>query len=91
MQTNNYPILMRMTRDVGRILDSFRTSLTPRLVEALISTKDWVRASLEPIIIEENLQSLENMEGEMQDLTLEQPIIVIDEKNEVLDTTHELP
>ncbi|KAL4296908.1 hypothetical protein GQ457_12G011290 [Hibiscus cannabinus] len=107
MQTNNYPILMRMARDVlaipvstvasesafstgGRILDSFRTSLTPRLVEALICTQDWVRASHYPIIIEENLLSLENMEEEMQDLTLEQPTIVIDETNEVLDTTHEL-
>ncbi|KAL4387370.1 hypothetical protein GQ457_09G017050 [Hibiscus cannabinus] len=107
MQTNNYPILMRLARDVlaipvstvasesafstgGRVLASFRTSLTPRLVEALICTQDWVRASHDPIIIEENLLSLENMEEEMQDLTLEQPTIVIDETNEVLDTTHEL-
>ncbi|KAL4347748.1 hypothetical protein GQ457_17G009730 [Hibiscus cannabinus] len=53
MQTNNYPILTRMTRNVltipvstiasesafstgGRVLDSFGTSLTPKLVESLI-------------------------------------------------------
>ncbi|KAL4325049.1 hypothetical protein GQ457_11G023860 [Hibiscus cannabinus] len=57
MQTMNYPILMRMARDVlailisivasesafyigGCVLDFFRTSLTPRLVEALICTQD---------------------------------------------------
>ncbi|KAK8477274.1 hypothetical protein V6N11_045017 [Hibiscus sabdariffa] len=54
-----------------------------RLVEALVCTQDWIRASHDPIIIEENLLALENMEEEMQDLTLEQPTIIIDETNEV--------
>ncbi|KAK8510038.1 hypothetical protein V6N12_035361 [Hibiscus sabdariffa] len=45
--------------------------------------KNWIRASHDPIIIEENLLALENMEEEMQDLTLEQPTIIIDETNEV--------
>ncbi|KAL4353039.1 hypothetical protein GQ457_06G008360 [Hibiscus cannabinus] len=106
-QTNNYLILMRISRDVlaipvsnvasesafrtgGRVLDSFRTSLTPRLVEALICTQDWVCAPHDPIIIEENLLSLENMDVDMQDLTLEKLTILIDETNEVLDSTHEL-
>ncbi|KAL4310715.1 hypothetical protein GQ457_01G026340 [Hibiscus cannabinus] len=79
MQTMNYPILMRMARDVlaipvstiasesafstgGRVLDSFRTSLTPRLVEALICTQDWIRASHDTIMIEESLLALENIE-----------------------------
>ncbi|KAL4282107.1 hypothetical protein GQ457_03G007700 [Hibiscus cannabinus] len=100
VQTNNYPILMSMARDIlaipvstvasesafstgGRVLDSFRTSLTPRLVEALVCTQDWIRASHDPIMIEESLLALENMEEEMQDLTLEQPTIIIDETSEV--------
>ncbi|KAL4290103.1 hypothetical protein GQ457_14G015540 [Hibiscus cannabinus] len=79
MQTMNYPILMRIARDIltipgctvasesafstgGRVLDSFRTSLTPRLVEALICTQDWIRASHNTIMVEENLLALENME-----------------------------
>ncbi|KAL4279666.1 hypothetical protein GQ457_03G011730 [Hibiscus cannabinus] len=79
MQTNNYLILLRMSRDVleipvsivasefsfstgGCVIDSFHTFLTPRLVEALICTQDWVRASHYPIIIDDNLLSLENME-----------------------------
>ncbi|KAL4290133.1 hypothetical protein GQ457_14G014970 [Hibiscus cannabinus] len=79
MQTMNYPILMRMARDVlaipvstvasesafstgGRVLDSFRTSLTPRFVEALTCTQDWIRASHNTIVVEENFLALENME-----------------------------
>ncbi|KAK9040451.1 hypothetical protein V6N11_015610 [Hibiscus sabdariffa] len=56
---------------------------TTELVEALVCTQDWISASHDPIIIEENLLALENMEEEMQDLTLEQPTIIIDETNEV--------
>ncbi|KAK8973439.1 hypothetical protein V6N11_064683 [Hibiscus sabdariffa] len=44
---------------------------------------DWIRASHDPIMIEESLLALENMEEEMQDLTLEQPTIIIDETSEV--------
>ncbi|KAL4362084.1 hypothetical protein GQ457_04G026780 [Hibiscus cannabinus] len=79
MQTMNYPILMRVARDVlsipvstvasesafstgGRVLDSFRTSLTPRLVEALICTQDWIHAYHNTIVVEKNLLTLKNME-----------------------------
>ncbi|KAH1097293.1 hypothetical protein J1N35_014214 [Gossypium stocksii] len=58
-----------------------------RLVEALICTQDWIRAFHDPIIIEERLLALENMEEEIQDLTLEQPTIIIDETKEVSDIT----
>ena len=27
----------------GRVLDSFRSSLTPKIVEALVCTQDWLR------------------------------------------------
>ncbi|KAK9018642.1 hypothetical protein V6N11_001612 [Hibiscus sabdariffa] len=62
-----------------------------RLVEALICTQDWIRASHNTIVAEENLLALENMEEEMQDLVSEQPTIIIDETNEVPDVTYEEP
>ncbi|KAL4284773.1 hypothetical protein GQ457_16G007020 [Hibiscus cannabinus] len=46
----------------GRVLDSFRTSLTPKMVEALVCTQDWLRTSRSPLIIEENLLALEELE-----------------------------
>ncbi|KAE8702536.1 hypothetical protein F3Y22_tig00110482pilonHSYRG00275 [Hibiscus syriacus] len=55
------------------------------LVDALICTQDWIHTSHEPIMIEESLQALENMEEEMKDLTLEQPTIIIDETSKVLE------
>ncbi|KAE8719029.1 hypothetical protein F3Y22_tig00109980pilonHSYRG00095 [Hibiscus syriacus] len=73
----------------GRVLDSFRTSLTPRLVEALICTQDWIRDSHNTIMVEESLLALEKIEEEMQDLTSEQPTIIIDETSEVPDVTYE--
>lgn len=36
----------------GRVLDPFRSSLTPRIVEALVCTHDWLRLSNQPIQIE---------------------------------------
>ena len=38
----------------GRVLDSFQTSLTPRMVEALICAQDWLHKSHGPLIMEEN-------------------------------------
>ncbi|KAL4313239.1 hypothetical protein GQ457_01G027380 [Hibiscus cannabinus] len=46
----------------GRVLDSFRTSLTPRIAEALICSQDWLRQSQGPLILEENLLELEELE-----------------------------
>jgi hAT family protein len=46
----------------GRVLDQFRTSLTPRMVEALICCQDWIRSSQGPICIEESLLELESIE-----------------------------
>jgi hypothetical protein len=46
----------------GRVLDSFRTSLTPRMVEALICTQDWLRKCHGPLIVEECLLELEALE-----------------------------
>jgi len=45
----------------GRILDDFRTSLTPFMVEALVCAQGWLwRAT--PIDIQENMEELEMME-----------------------------
>lgn len=64
----------------GRVLDCFRTSLTPRMVEALVCTQDWVRDCHEPINVEDILLELEKLEEEgLKDLIGEQPTIIIDE------------
>jgi hypothetical protein len=45
----------------GRILDDFRISLTPFMLEALVCTQDWLRWSV-PVDIEENIEELTMME-----------------------------
>ncbi|KAA8523504.1 hypothetical protein F0562_009927 [Nyssa sinensis] len=45
-----------------RILDQFHGSLTPKIVECLICTQDWLRASPLPIEVEERLEELEDLE-----------------------------
>ncbi|KAL4592656.1 hypothetical protein LXL04_005659 [Taraxacum kok-saghyz] len=64
----------------GRVLDSFRTSLTPRMVEALVCTQDWVRDCHDSINVDDILLELEKLEEEgLKDLTVDQPTIIIDE------------
>ncbi|XP_031108518.1 zinc finger BED domain-containing protein RICESLEEPER 2-like [Ipomoea triloba] len=48
----------------GRVLDCFRSSLTPKIVEALVCTQDWLRLPNTPLSIEENLEELERFEKE---------------------------
>ncbi|CAO2144646.1 unnamed protein product, partial [Urochloa humidicola] len=45
----------------GRILDDFRSSLTPFMVEALICTQDWMRRAA-PITNEEDTEELAKLE-----------------------------
>jgi hypothetical protein len=45
----------------GRILDDFRSSLTPFMMEALICTQDWLRRTT-PINLEENTEQLTKLE-----------------------------
>jgi hypothetical protein len=47
----------------GRVLDSFRSSLTPKIVEALICTQDWLRSSPNLLDVEEKLEELESLES----------------------------
>ena len=44
------------------MLDSFRSSLTPKIVEALICSADWMRLSSSPVSIEESLDEVEKFE-----------------------------
>ncbi|CAO2146761.1 unnamed protein product, partial [Urochloa humidicola] len=44
-----------------RILDDFRSSLTPFMVEALICTQDWMRRAA-PITNEEDTEELAKLE-----------------------------
>lgn len=46
----------------SRILDQYRSCLTPEMVEALVLTQDWLRASLRS----EAIKTLENLEAENQ-------------------------
>ena len=48
----------------GRVLDCFRTALTPRMVEALVCAQDWLRASHSSISIDDTLLEIEKMEAE---------------------------
>ncbi|XP_077243150.1 zinc finger BED domain-containing protein RICESLEEPER 2-like isoform X2 [Tasmannia lanceolata] len=46
-----------------QVLDQFRSSLTPKLVECLICTKDWLTSSSTPIEVEESLEEFEEVES----------------------------
>ncbi|KAL3529963.1 hypothetical protein ACH5RR_009285 [Cinchona calisaya] len=50
----------------GRILDSFRTSLTPKIVEAIMCARDWLRSPDSPVAVKEDLHLLENIENGVQ-------------------------
>lgn len=46
----------------GRVLDRFRSSLTPKMVECLICAQDWLKNPSKEVDIEETLEELEEME-----------------------------
>lgn len=46
-----------------RVLDPFRSSLTPRIVQALIYTQDWLQPSDFKVTVEEELDDLEVFES----------------------------
>ncbi|KAH0725540.1 hypothetical protein KY284_001405 [Solanum tuberosum] len=45
----------------GHILDSFWSSLTPKLIQALVCLQDWHQSEPQPISIEEDLDFLEQL------------------------------
>ena len=46
----------------GRVLDVFRSSLTPKIIEALICAQDWLRRQNQTVSVEETLDDLESFE-----------------------------
>ncbi|XP_070035978.1 zinc finger BED domain-containing protein RICESLEEPER 2-like [Nicotiana tomentosiformis] len=50
----------------GRILDSFRSSLTPKCMQALVCVQYWLREEKNPISVEENWEYLEELEFDME-------------------------
>ncbi|CAD6259402.1 unnamed protein product [Miscanthus lutarioriparius] len=53
----------------GRVLDDFRSSLTPPMVERLICASDWIRGS-NIVSVEENEEELYKLEEELGALTI---------------------
>ncbi|XP_070017040.1 uncharacterized protein [Nicotiana sylvestris] len=51
----------------GRLLDPFRSSLTPKLVQALVCLQDWLRNEnlKQPISVEEDLDKIEQLEQDL--------------------------
>nr|XP_043609582.1 zinc finger BED domain-containing protein RICESLEEPER 2-like [Erigeron canadensis] len=49
----------------GRVLNAFRSSLTPAIVECLICTQDWLRSTAMPVDVAENWEELIQVEEEL--------------------------
>ena len=47
----------------GRVLDQFRSSLTPKIVECLICTQDWIRGAPLPIDMNMDFDDMEELES----------------------------
>ncbi|KAM3234190.1 hypothetical protein P3L10_019549 [Capsicum annuum] len=54
----------------GRILDSFRSSLTPKLVQTLVCLQDWIRSESQPLSIEEDIDVLKKLEQELANTSI---------------------
>ncbi|KAM3289876.1 hypothetical protein P3S67_018165 [Capsicum chacoense] len=54
----------------GHILDSFRSSLIPKLMQTLLYLQDWIQNESQPISIEEDIDVLKNLEQELDNTSI---------------------
>ncbi|GAB2298055.1 hypothetical protein Dimus_038510 [Dionaea muscipula] len=54
----------------GRVVDQFRSSLSPKLVECLICMQDWMRATPLPFEVEEKIEEIQELESALQKVML---------------------
>ncbi|KAK2647712.1 hypothetical protein Ddye_015201 [Dipteronia dyeriana] len=79
VSSTHYPILASIARDVfampisafscgGRVLDSFRSSLNPKLVEFLICTQNWLQAKYHTSQLEDAIMHAQNDDSSLENL-----------------------
>ena len=64
--SNRYQVLSKMARDV-LILDPFRSSLSPLIVQNLVCAQNWLQAHV-PISFRKSKDEMEALEDEFHDL-----------------------
>lgn len=46
----------------GHVLDAFRSSLSPKIMESLICAQDWLRAPTQVLCVEEHMDPVDDLE-----------------------------
>ncbi|KAH0666120.1 hypothetical protein KY285_027326 [Solanum tuberosum] len=72
----------------GRILNRFRSSLTPKCVQSLVCAQDWLRKEPNSICVEESLEYLEKLELEMANSGRDSCIVDVQVQPYLLKLTH---
>lgn len=55
----------------GRVLNDFRSSLTPKVVEALICAQDWMRETAKAINVEEDPQEMDDLDEAIKNMNMD--------------------
>ena len=50
----------------GRVLDSFRSSLSPLTIEALICCQNWLRSTASPVKLQEAMDEVQSIDEELE-------------------------
>ncbi|XP_047320451.1 zinc finger BED domain-containing protein RICESLEEPER 2-like [Impatiens glandulifera] len=59
----------------GRVLNVYRSSLTPRIVQSLICAQDWLRASPSLEDIAEEIDNMEKLDNDLSELLIDSTIM----------------